>query len=291
MSKAMKRSIHHLGVLIFFILGAFSLNAQNADIITESSVPDEDYYVDDIVQRRLMIENRVLPYEPIREADIAWEKRIWRIIDTREKMNLTFRYPEKPLFTIFKDMVENGDIKVFKDEKFRDEMTVDDINQTLSRVDTIVVYDEDTYEEKIQIVKNDINPEDIQRYRLKEIWYFDEETSVFKVRILGIAPIKDEFDPETGAFKYEAPLFWVYYPEAREYLTKYRVFNEFNDIAPMTWGDLFESRFFSSYIYKKSNSLDLRLKDIYPDSGVDLLLESERIKAELFNFEHDLWSY
>ena len=59
----------------------------------------------------------------------------------------------------------------------------------------------------------------------------------------------------------------------------------------MTWYDLFEKRFFSSYIYKASNVLDLRLKDIYADSGIDRLLESQKIKAELFNFEHDLWEY
>jgi len=58
----------------------------------------------------------------------------------------------------------------------------------------------------------------------------------------------------------------------------------------MSWYDLFESRFFSSYIYKASNSLDAPLKNIY-DDGLDALLESEKIKAELFNFEHDLWEY
>jgi gliding motility associated protien GldN len=287
----MKKFIFFFGWIA--ICGSYTnASAQNAeDIITESSVPESNYYIDDIIQRRLVEENRVLEYEPIREADVAWEKRIWRIIDTREKINLPFRYPEKPLFTIFKDMVENGDIKVFKDEKFKEQMTVTEINSTLSRVDTIVVYNDDTYEEEIKIVKNDVNPSDIKRYRLKEMWYFDEETSVFKVRLLGIAPIKDEFDLETGEFKYESPLFWVYYPEARNYLSSHRVFNEFNDIAPMTWQDLFEARFFASYIIKKSNPLDLRLKDIYPDNGIDLLMESERIKQELFNFEHDLWEY
>ena len=71
----------------------------------------------------------------------------------------------------------------------------------------------------------------------------------------------------------------------------YPVFNEFNDASMITWADLFLMRKFSSYIYETSNVNDLRLVDMYPNSGVDRLLESDRIKSQLFNWEHDLWSY
>ena len=57
----------------------------------------------------------------------------------------------------------------------------------------------------------------------------------------------------------------------------------------MTWEDAFEMRLFNSYIIKASNVLDYRLQDQY--SGVDLLQEGEKIKQDIFNFEHDLWSY
>ena len=79
----------------------------------------------------------------------------------------------------------------------------------------------------------------------------------------------------------------------RKVLAKERVFNDKNDIAPGTWGDLFDGRFFSSYIFKESNVQDIRLTDIYKgeDDGVKLLLESERIKNKLLDFEHDLWVY
>ena len=111
------------------------------------------------------------------------------------------------------------------------------------------------------------------------------------VRILGIAPIKEYYDEDTGAFKYEAPLFWIYYPEAREALSRYTVFNEYNDASVITWYDLFEMRKFSSYIYKESNVHDVRLIDLFPNSGIDRLMESDRIQSELFNWEHDLWTY
>ena len=284
--------------LTLLIVGCVTfLNAQKGaeEIITESSEPAEDRYVDDIVSKRLVVENTVLPYEPIREADIAWQKKVWRVLDTREKMNLPFRYPEKPLFNVFREMIENGDIMVFEDEKFTTALTPEEVEKSLNRVDTSVIFDYDTYEEKVQVVKSEISWEDINRFRVKEIWFFDEESSRLRVRILGIAPERDVYDDETQEFKYSLPLFWIYYPEARNLLSKHRIFNENNDMAPMTWAALFESRFFSSVIYKSSNVLDLRVKDMFDaskeNSNIDILLESKKIKAELFNFEHDFWTY
>ena len=284
--------------LTLLIVGCVTfLNAQKGaeEIITESSEPAEDRYVDDIVTKRLVVENTVLPYEPIREADIAWQKKVWRVLDTREKMNLPFRYPEKPLFNVFREMIENGDITVFEDEKFTTALTPEEVEKSLNRVDTSVIFDYDTYEEKVQVVKSEISWEDINRFRVKEIWFFDEESSRLRVRILGIAPERDVYDDETQEFKYSLPLFWIYYPEARSLLSKHRIFNENNDMAPMTWAALFESRFFSSVIYKSSNVLDLRVKDMFDaskeNSNIDILLESKKIKAELFNFEHDFWTY
>ena len=107
-------------------------------------------------------------------------------------------------------------------------------------------------------------------------------------RILGIAPLLDITD-DNGNFLYEQPMFWVYYPEARQVLARERVFTYGNDAAPLSWEDLLEMRFFSSYIYKESNVFNRRLQEYL--SGIDLLLEADRIKQEIFNFEQDLWSY
>ncbi|HMQ08489.1 MAG TPA: gliding motility protein GldN [Saprospiraceae bacterium] len=295
----MNNKLIQLTCLISLTVGTFNtMKAQDPSraetFRTESSTPMEDMYIDDIVKKNLTIDNRVLPYQPIREADIAWEKRIWRLIDTREKMNLPFRYPQKPFFSILRELAENGDIALFKDEGFREILTVEDLNNIMYRTDTTTVFDYDEYIEKIQVTKSEINWEDIKKYRIKEIWFFDTKTSTMKVRTIGISPIKDEYDDLTGQIKYSLPLFWVYYPEVREHLARHRVFNEFNDAAPMTWADLMEARFFSSYIFKASNVNDVTLDIMFeksPNPNMDVLLQSERIKQELFNFEHDLWSY
>lgn len=246
--------------------------------------------LDDIVESNTIGRKRVLPYDNVREADIFWKKKIWRVIDIREKMNLPFAYPERPFFSILMDGAKTGEIKAYstEDDKFSIELTPDEVASMGASIDTISTLDPETYEETFQIVRNEVNPEDVKRFRLKEIWFFDEETSTLQVRILGIAPLIDVKD-DNGNFRYEKPMFWIYYPEAREMLAKQQVFNIFNDSAPMTWEDLMEMRFFSSYIYKESNVFDRRLQEYL--SGVDLLLEADKIKKEIFNFEHDLWSY
>jgi gliding motility associated protien GldN len=283
---------------MFFIVVLFGMTAQAQSEKTESSVPAEDIFLDDVVEKKLVKENRLLPYQPIREADIPWEMRIQRVIDTREKLNLVFRSQELNLFNALVTMVRNGEITIFSDEKFKNILTAEDIDKKLSSIDTITDFDYDTYTEVIKIVKNDINWENIYSYRLKEIWYFDKETSTMRNKILGIAPIYASPKDEQNGIP-PSPLFWVYYPEARESFSKQRVFNDFNDISPNTWAEVFDNRHFTSYVYKRSNVLDYRLKDFYtanPDaekdmSGIDMLLHSDKIKAELFNIEHDLWEY
>jgi gliding motility associated protien GldN len=252
--------------------------------------PDADAPLDGIVQKNTIFEKQILPYETIREADVMWEKRVWRVLDVREKMNLPFSYPEEPFIGILMKGVQDTVLKAYsiEDDKFHHKLSAKEVMALGSSIDTIPYFDPITYEQKFRIVKNQMDPESVKRFRLKEVWFFDKESSVLKVRILGIAPLKDQTD-EMGNFLYEQPLFWIYYPDCREYFAKHRVFMEGNDANPISWEDLFEQRRFSSYIFKESNVYDRRLQQYL--SGIDILLEGEKIKQDIFNYEHDLWSY
>jgi gliding motility associated protien GldN len=271
---------------------ALAQNPEEIEILTETSEPETtDAPLDDVVKKEIMLERKVLAYQPVRESDVFWEKRIWRIIDVREKMNLPFAYPEEPFFKLLSDAATNGDLPVYstEDDKFTKRLSTDDVLAMLSKSDTIVTFDPETYEEKVTVVRNDINWEDVKRFRVKEIWYFDKETSTMQVRILGIAPLIDVKDNE-GNFRFERPMFWVYYPQAREMFARHRVFTlGGNTNATISWEDLFEMRYFASYIYKESNVYDRKIDEYL--TGVDLLMESEKIKNDIFNWEHDLWQY
>ncbi len=268
---------------------------EEVEVKTEEVTEPEpgDYPIDEVVKKEVMQERRVLAYQPIRESDIFWEKRVWRIIDVREKLNLPFSYPEDPFFKMLSDAALKGDLPVYSTDdegsKFKKRMSIDDVQSMMSKTDTVVTFDPETYEEKIKIVHNDINWENVKRFRIKEVWYFDKETSTLQVRILGIAPMIDVTDND-GNFRFERPMFWVNYPQAREMLAQHRVFTlGGNTNATLSWEDLFEMRYFASYIYKESNVYDRKIENYA--TGVDGLMESEKIKNEIFNFEHDLWQY
>lgn len=57
----------------------------------------------------------------------------------------------------------------------------------------------------------------------------------------------------------------------------------------MSYDDLFWKRKFTSTIYKQSNVYDRKIETYR--HGIDALLESEKIKDEIFKIEHDVWSF
>lgn len=244
---------------------------------------------DGIYDKIAIKEKKILKYDHLREADIFWQKRVWRVIDTRQKMNLPFVYPEKPFISILLETLEKTeDPKIFLDDQFKEQITKNDLDAQLNAVDTITTVDPETYEEVTKIIKNDFDWTSVTKFRLKEDWVFDEETSTMIVRILAIAPIRDVID-DNGNYRGQQAMFYAYYPDFREQLVHYEVINPENDAMRLTWEDLFEMRYFSSYIMKESNIHDRRIQEY--SAGKDALIESERIKQEIFQTEHDLWSY
>jgi gliding motility associated protien GldN len=129
---------------------------------------------------------------------------------------------------------------------------------------------------------------DIVQYRIKEDWFFDKERSVLDTRILGIAPViylKDDNNQILGLRE----TFWLYFPHCRYVFNNYFVYNEQNDAQWMSFDDMFWKRQFSSTIYKESNVFDREIESYR--TGVDALMESEKITEEIRLFEHDVWNF
>lgn len=247
--------------------------------------------VNDIVDKRSKNERQILEYDNIREADIMWQKRVWRVIDVNEKINHPFRSKERPLISILLEAADSNMIQLYStiDDKFTTPLSKEDLGSIAGGMDTVTVVDPETYLVSYEEVPRELNPDDIKRYRLQEIWFFDKESSTMQVRILGIAPLKDEKD-ENGNVIFELAMFWVYYPAARQVLANEDVYAVGNDAAARSWEDLFEARYFNSYITAESDVLNRRVGDKFTD-GRQKLMEAERITQEIFNLEQDLWSY
>ena len=243
---------------------------------------------------------RVIAYTHLREADVLYSKRVWRLIDLREKINQSFYFPLKPtkeraaLIDVIHSAISAGHLEAFGQPDFDDEFKVP---LTKSEVEGLFVHWDSTNQTEDPTtgqmvsapIKNEVGAEETKQYLIKEDWFFDKQRSVLDVRIIGICPQIDN-KTESGEIRGTKKLFWIYFPNARMIFANAEVYNRKNDEERRTYEDIFWKRQFSSYITKESNVYDRKIED-YKKDGLEALLESERIKASLFNWEHDLWHF
>ena len=257
---------------------------------------------DNVVTKNFVKDRTPLAYKNIREDDAVYKQRIWREIDSREKVNLPFRYSlvedngSQRFVSILLSAIRNG-VTAFDpiDDRFTTPLTTEQALGTLSsgKPDTIPVQDLDGNIVKYNIMTKEPSLDSVYKFKIKEEVVFDKETSVLYTRILGIAlemPITLSDGTSLGQMR---TLFWLYYPDLRPTLAKYEVYNPKNFGARMSWEDLFESRMFSSYITKSTldNPFDQSLKEKYGKNTLFALLEGDAIKEKIFNYEQSLWSY
>lgn len=244
-------------------------------------------------------DRKPLEYEDLREDDAVFSHFIWREIDAREKMNQSFMYPaqddngDQRFFTLLLNAIKNDSVAAFSadNDRFTKPLTTDQVMAMVAGAnDTVDVVDPATGSvEKVITKKPKFSPDSVYTFRIKEQIVFDKESSRMFTRILGIAPIAKQV---VAGKSLPRVLFWLYYPDLRPSLTKSDVYNPKNIAARMTWEELFESRFFSSYIIKSTinNPGDKSLSAFIKDP-LFRLLEGENIKAKIMNYEQDLWAY
>ena len=126
-----------------------------------------------------------------------------------------------------------------------------------------------------------------------EDWVFDYKRGVMEQRIIGIAFISKGWLAGGIQDEREFPVVWIKMEQLRPILTNSELFNKSNDAGRLSYDDFFQLRLFDSYVVKESNEWDqdINMFPEFRDNGVDALLESERVKNDLFIFEHDLWEY
>lgn len=261
----------------------------------------ESTVLDGVYVRENTPSRKVVPYTALRESDVFYAKRVWRIIDLKQKINHPMYFPltpaqgKKSLFDVIKDAVTKdntmtayytGDLG--DDDMFTRALTLPEVQSLL--VDTVTQYAEDPDTQEMIETKTvkEISTENITQFEIKEDWFFDKQRSVLDVRIIGICPLLIEKD-ENGEAKAPKRLFWIYFPEARIVFANVDIHNKRSDSERRTYEDIFWKRQFGSYIVKESNDYDRKISEY--KVGLDALMEADRIKEDIFNVEHDMWHF
>ena len=236
----------------------------------------------------------------------------------------------RSLYDVLTKAIKNGRItEVYSDSYFNTKKSLKDIQGALSRVDTtdagrelINQYPDDyktrvvkkkvvtgtgknksvTYVDQTvgptrtvsaeYILKQDLTAADVSQYKIKGYWYFDKRESELKYRLLGICPVTPDVYTMNSDEKDYIELFWVFFPNAREVLHEAKAFNDKNSAVPISFDQILNSRHFNAIIYKEENMYgDREIKDYIKDNAQQQLLESERVKEKIRNFEEDMWNY
>jgi gliding motility associated protien GldN len=293
------------------ILGIFvvvlSINSASAQKNILNSVVAED--IGQKTNDQLKYDNDMpLPYGFIDERDILWSKATWEIIDLDQRVNFPLYFPvEKAsigtdrisLFEVLLTNIKNGNITdIYSKSYFTEKITYSDIESRL------VFEDFTFYDKQVKIGIDDpdnidrytLTPKDIEKWKIRGLWYIDKRLGELRYRIIGICPVAISAQGKLDdTFKDEVELFWIYYPSIRNILHEAKAFNKKNTSRPISFDHILNSRRFSGVIYREENvygNRDIGGKKGYMSENAFMqLLESDRIKEKIRNIELDLWNY
>ncbi len=294
---SLKQSFIAIGIIL---VGLTSYGQNN---ILNAVEPDDMFAKTD--EQILLDNDEPLEYGYVDSRDVLWGRNVWEIVDLDERVNFPLYYPtdsnnigsdRRSLYDVLVKNIKKGKIKIYSDSYFNDEIVLNDIAAAMSKVDTTDLgYEQYNAGEQIDqqyIDRRDITAADIEQYWIRGYWYFDKRQGELKYRLIGLAPVAPDVNFIDDDEPVLVPLFWVWFPGARDILHKAQVFNPQNSAQPLSFDHLLNSRRFNGIIYRVDNIQgDREVNEYIADNAMMQLLESQRIKEQIRNFESDMWNY
>ncbi|MFD0964295.1 type IX secretion system ring subunit PorN/GldN [Pseudofulvibacter geojedonensis] len=250
--------------------------------------------------------NTPLEYGYVDDRDILWSKMTWEKIVLDERINFPLYYPvdtmnigkeRRSLFDVLVKNIKNGNIKdIYADSYFTTKQTWDQVAEGMMKIDTADLgYEQFNAGEPISpeyIDTTAITSYHVKEYKIKGLWYFDKRQGELKYRIMALCPVIPDvyfIDSDDGDL---IDAFWVFYPDVREVLNEAKSFNNKNTAMPISFDHIMNSRRFGAYMYKEENVYqDRKIDEYIPNDALMQLLESDRIKTKIRDFELDQWQY
>lgn len=297
-----------------FMLGSGAAFAQSN--VLNAKTPDE---IGKKTEAEMQADNdNPMPYGYVGDRDILFSKRVWEVIDLDERINFPLYFPvednlgenRKSLFNVLITAIRDGEItEVYSDSYFRDKIASENIEQLFVYKElnsfgievtnqNLGKSEEELKAEGLLTAEHydtsEVNAADVTKYMIEGYWYFDKRQGELKYRMIGICPMAVDAltKMRLGSEAEPIQLFWVYFPAARNVLHKADAFNERNSSMPITFDHLLNSRRFNAVMVKVENVYGDRLIEDYMKENAQMqLLEAERLKEGIRNFEQDMWNY
>lgn len=250
--------------------------------------------------------DRALEYGYVDDRDILFGKMTWERVILDERANFPLYYPidtnnigknRRSLYDVLFKSIKDGKIEnIYDDSYFTTKRTLKDIEAALVKIDTTELGIEQLNAgEELSaeyIDRRDITAADIVEYHIKGFWYFDKRQAEMKYRLLGLAPVAPDVNFIDTDSPDLVPLFWVFFPDARDVLHEFKAFNNENSAIPHSFDHILNSRRFHGYVYQEENVQgDRKINEYVAENALMQLLESERVKDKIRNFELDMWTY
>jgi gliding motility associated protien GldN len=297
-------------LVVFAVAGSFASFAQSN--LLNAKTPDE---IGKKTAAQLISDNdKPLAYGYVHDRDVLLGKTVWEFIDLDERINFPMYFPvdtanigkdRRSLFDVLVGGIKSGKItEVYADDYFNTKRTLKDMKASFTYIDTIQAgideintYYDDYMSGKMKLDPQYINvkeltAQDISGYKVKGFWYFDNRQGELKYRLLAICPVAPEAREIGNENADVIDLFWVYFPSVRNILHEHKAFNDRNSAMPITFDHLLNSRRFSAVIYKEENVYgDRKIEEYMKENAQMQLLESDRVRDKIRDFESDMWNY
>lgn len=298
----MKRTFFLSFFVLFTVVAFAQVPVPAGSPVPKKKAPKQDGFI----YKETTEADTVVPYAKVSREDVVYTKRVWREIDLRDHGNELLASPKVNLIGIIYDAVNNGELDLYPSNV--EDWSVDPLSSKKSGASSTV----DTAFLGVNPSTNEVNRANNEFFvasfttiRIKEDWILDIKRGIFEPRIIGIAPVRIDVktavdnngnpvvDPTTNQVRADTVKMvagWINFEDLREILVKHKVSNNQNDNSGINFDDVFVRRLFFSNITKVSNALDNRFEDILFNPK-DRLLESERYKKAMADFEQGLWEY